>query len=88
MSSAANARMRSRQVGGKTLIDPDIAAIRPSQLLERPPECRDAGLRIRIAFRVGQQNSDPPHSLRPLRPRCYRPRRRAAEPRDERPAFH
>jgi hypothetical protein len=46
-------------------------------------ERRDAGLTFRIVGRQGQQHADPPHPVALLRPRRERPRRRAAEQRDE-----
>ena len=65
-------------------VDPDVAALRPPELLESLPERRDAGLCFRVALGKRHQHADPPHPLGLLRARGERPRRRrAAEQRDE-----
>ena len=63
-------------------IDPHIAAIAPTQLLQNFLERREAGLNIGIVRGAGE-HADPPHPLRLLRAHTERPRRRTAEKRDE-----
>src|SRR5262249_40827907 len=48
----------------------------------------ETGLKHRIVRGAGQEDADPPHALALLRPRRERPRRRAAEQRNELAAFH
>jgi hypothetical protein len=44
---------------------------------------------LRIVFVASpHEHADAPHAVALLRPHDHRPRRRAPEPRDERPAFH
>jgi hypothetical protein len=52
-----------------------------------PKRC-DASLSFRIVFSEPHQYPDAPHSLRLLRVRRQRPRRRAAQQRDELASFH
>src|SRR5262249_14396833 len=52
------------------------------------PECREISLIFPIILRKCHQDSDPPHSLALLRAHRERPRRRAAEERDERAPLH
>src|SRR5262249_37493900 len=66
-------------------IDVEILALNPSKLPERLHECRQIRLSHRISRRIAHQHADPP---RLLRSRRKRPRRRAAEQRDELAAFH
>src|SRR6516165_10098503 len=73
----------------KAIVNTDIAAFRPSTLLEPLPECREAGPYFRIVLGKAHQHADPPHSVGLLRARYERPRGcRAAEQRDERAPFH
>src|SRR5262245_10941098 len=74
--------------GAPAKFDPKIAAIGPSQLRERTPECREVRLHSRIALRIAHQHADAPHLLRLLRTRPERPRRRAADEGDELTAPH
>src|SRR6516165_2201671 len=69
------------------ILEPDVAAITPAQLLERLEERRDVGLTFTIGLRVKRdQHADPPGLLRARRERpCGR---RAAKQRDERAALH
>jgi hypothetical protein len=60
-----------------------ISALDPAQLLERLSECRNVGLRFGIVRSRVHENADPAHPLALLRTRQERPRRRAAEQRDE-----
>jgi hypothetical protein len=64
-------------------VDPDIAALRPAELLESLAERRDKGLSFRVALGICHQHVDPPHPLRLLRACGEGPRRRACERRDE-----
>src|SRR5262249_7251176 len=72
--------------GGPTLIDAQIVALPPPQFLQAIDE-RPEELAARRA-REGQEHSHPPRPFALLRARRERPRRRAAEKRDERAAFH
>src|SRR5262245_38616032 len=69
-------------------VDPHVAADAPARLLETLQERPDAGLKFRIVRSRGQENADETHPLALLRVRSERPRRRAAEQRDELPALH
>jgi hypothetical protein len=74
--------------GAPTNVDPQIAAIGPTQLLKPLREPGELGLSARIVFVRVDQHADPPHAIGLLRSRHQRPRRRAAEPRDELPPSH
>ena len=73
---------RPRVVGCRPAsVDPDVAALRPPELLESLPERRDAGLSFRVALGIGHQHADPPHAIGLLRARASGtplPRRREA----------
>src|SRR5262245_23026612 len=70
-------------------IDAEILAFNPSQLTKFLDECREIRLPRRVGRRAIHEHADAPNALaRLLRARCERPRRRAAEQRDERAAFH
>ena len=75
------------QVGRRPAsFDPDIAALRPTELLESLAERRDKGLAFRVALGICHQHVDPPHPLGLLRARYNRPRnRRAAKNGDKLP---
>jgi hypothetical protein len=73
--------------GGPTNVHPR-AAFSPTQILKRPRENGELGLSLRVVFVDPRQDADPSHALALLRPRYDRPRRRAAEPRDELPPSH
>src|SRR6516164_6822002 len=76
--------LRLRRSRRKAIVNADIAAFRPSTLLEPLPECREASPHFRIVLGVGTQHADPPYPVRLLRARRQRPRgRRAPEERDE-----
>src|SRR5262249_42485577 len=77
-----------RLESGPPSVDPDVTALRPAELLETLSERGDAKLCFRIALGKAHQYTDPPHPVRLLRARRERPRRRAAEQRDERATFH
>src|SRR5262249_19967182 len=69
-------------------VDPRVVAFRPTELVKSVPECCDMSLCFRVALEMAHQHTDPPHPLALLRPRRERPRRRAAEERDEVAPFH
>jgi hypothetical protein len=70
------------------VIDSDVLAGGPTQLLETLRKRREAGLGFRIVSRDGHQHADAPHSVGLLCARRERPRGRcAAEKRDELAAF-
>src|SRR5262245_21626442 len=60
------------------IVHPDVASFRPTHVLQRFPERRNAGLSLRIALGKAHQYTDPPHPVRLLRARRERPRRRGA----------
>jgi hypothetical protein len=67
----------------------DVAAIDPTQFLQRLPERADPGLIVRIVRACGQKYADTPHPLGLLRTCRERPRGcRAAEKRDELAPLH
>src|SRR5262245_11716090 len=72
-----------------SIVDPNMAILHPSQLLQTFLEgCRPSP-DLGIALVQRHQHADPPQSFRLLRARRERPRRRrAAEQRDERAALH
>src|SRR5262245_40620698 len=74
--------------GGPTNLDLRIAAVCPTHLLQCLSERRNAGLAFGIVCGYGHKNTDPPYAITLLRARRQRPRRRAAEQRDELAAFH
>src|SRR5262245_53398436 len=74
--------------GGPANVHPRVAAVGPTQLREPLREPREVGLCVRIVFAPCHQHADPPHPVRLLRARRERPRRRAAEQRDELASFH
>jgi hypothetical protein len=64
-------------------IDPDVAAFDPASLLQRTQEDSIAVTPGRVLGRNRHEYADAPHPLGLLGARRKRPRRRAAEPRDE-----
>ena len=82
-SSFANRCINSASPVRPAIVDPDVAALRPSKLLESLPECGDEGLSFPVALGIPHQHTDPPHSVRLLRARRKRPRGRTAEKGDE-----
>src|SRR6516162_7627564 len=75
-------------VSGPMLVEPDVAAVRPAQLCELLLECANSHFVLAVALGVRHQDSDAPYATWLLRVRRNRPRRRAAEQRDEVPALH
>ena len=65
------------------IVDPDVAALYPSELPKPVAERGDEGLSFRVALGIPHQHANPPHPAGLLRPRRERPRRRTAEQRDE-----
>src|SRR5262249_2844477 len=80
--------LRLRAYRRKAIVNTDIAAFRPSTLLEPLPECREAGLTFRVVLGEAHQHANPPHSVALLRARRKRPCRRAAEQRHELAPLH
>src|SRR5262249_43930208 len=70
-----------------TEVHPHVAANGPAQVRERLSERRDVSLRHGIVFVAPLEHADAPHAFGLLRARHPRPRRRAAKPGDELPAF-
>src|SRR5262245_30346766 len=68
---------------GPTDVDLHIASYRPPQRLQALQECPETDLSHCIVSGAGHQHADAPHPHALLRPRRERPRRRAAEQRDE-----
>jgi hypothetical protein len=84
-------RERSYPIGvtaAPTKVHPHVAAIGPTQARKRLRERREARLRQGIVFVVRHEHADAPHPLGLLRSARQRPRRRAAEKRDEFAPFH
>src|SRR5262245_42756734 len=74
------------RVGGcrRAILDSDVAAFYPSELLESVPECRDLGVPFWIGLGMRHQHTDARHTFALLRARCDRQRhRRTTEQRDE-----
>jgi hypothetical protein len=69
--------------GGPAVVDPHVAAVDPTQLLQSLQERRDASLGYRMVLAERHEHANAPHPLRLLRPCRERPRCRAAEQRDE-----
>src|SRR5262245_9414953 len=68
---------------GPAGIDPQVAALAPSQLAERLCERGEPGLPLGIVRGDIREHANAPHSLDLLRARRERPRGRAADERDE-----
>src|SRR5262245_35308646 len=75
--------------GGPAMIKSKVAALHPSQFLERLMERLHHRLRFQIAFGKVRQHANSPYALGLLRARRERPRsRRAGDERYKLPAFH
>src|SRR5262249_8586238 len=71
------------------LIELNIPALGPSQPCQFLPESPNVRLRFRVTFRIGQQDTNPPHLMGLLRAGRERPSQgRAADQRDELAAPH
>ena len=64
-------------------VEPYVVALHPPELLQSLSKCRDPGLCFRVVLSIEHQHADAPHPLGLLRARRDRPRRSAAEQRDE-----
>src|SRR5262245_48098481 len=73
---------------GPPIVDEDVLASNPTQLLKSLHERGEASLSFRIAFRKWAQDTDAAHPLGLLRPGRERPSRSAPEQRDELAASH
>ena len=70
-------------VRGPALVELDVVMFDPAQSEKLVPEGLNASLDFNVAGRIWQQDADPPCATALLRARLQRPRRRAAEKRDE-----
>src|SRR5262245_36050327 len=75
-------------IGGVPSVDPYVVALGPSQFLQSSAEGCDASLTFRIVRCDAYEHPDERYPIRLLRPRRQRPRRRAAEKRDELASLH
>src|SRR6516165_8266411 len=73
---------------GPAIVDLHVAAVGPAQFLQPLHERRQACLSFRIVCGEGHEHADTPHPLALLRAHRERPRRRAAEQRDELATLH
>src|SRR5262249_9105322 len=74
---------------GPAVLEADVVAFLPAELLHRLPERREPRLRFGVALGSRRDDPDPPHPFGPLRPRRERPRRRrTAQQRYELASFH
>ena len=87
-NSAACLRISAALVAAQRIVDVHVTADGPAQKRQPLQERSDAGLPYRIVCDGGQKHADTPHPLGLLSPRRQRPRRRAAEQRDELATFH
>src|SRR6516165_8702151 len=71
-----------------SMLDLDIAVLGPAERLETLAKCNDPSQHFGIVLGVWMQECDAPHALALLRARRERPRRCAAEQRDERAPLH
>src|SRR5262249_6143496 len=62
-----------------TVVDPHVAAVNPTQLLQSLQEGREAGLGYRMVLAEWHEHADAPHALALLRVCRKWPRRRATE---------
>ena len=91
---AAQAQAQQKQmpvvgfIAAPVKVHPHVAAIGPTQVRKDLSEPRVATLPLRIIFVEPHEHADAPDAPGLLRRRHERPRRRAPEPCNERPAFH
>jgi hypothetical protein len=79
-------RERSYPIGvtaAPTKVHPHVAAIGPTQVRKGFSERGEAVLPLGIVFVASHEHAKAPHAVALLRPSSQRPRRRAAEERDE-----
>src|SRR5262245_29864407 len=81
-------RILIRASGCKTVLDLDVAALRPSALGETDTKCREASFHLGVVLGVSNQHTNAWHPHGFLRTRRQRPRRCAAEQSDEFASFH
>src|SRR5262249_36361162 len=78
------ARNQCRVIGSSPApVDPNVAALDPTELSKSIPERRHEGLTLAAPLREPHQYADPPHPIRLLSANSERPHRRAAEQRDK-----
>src|SRR5215471_13142720 len=78
------ARNQCRVIGSSPApVDPNVAALDPTELSKSIPERRHEGLTLAVPLRETHQYADPPHRNRLLRAHGERPRRSTAECQDE-----
>ena len=70
-------------VGSAAHLYANILAVDPTELAQALHEGRQLRLACRLYRSPVHEHADAPHSVALLRPRRYRQRRRAPEPRDE-----
>src|SRR5262249_29142733 len=87
-SAATCAYRRHCPGGGPAGVDPQIAALGPTQLLQSLTKRCDAREHCRIVQGLPEDHPDTLRLLAWLRARRERPRRRAGKQRDERAPFH
>jgi hypothetical protein len=75
--------VRASRRDGVTKLDADVLSLDPTQSTEPTPERGRHRLTSPIILSAGDQRADASDALPLLRPHCERPRRRAAQPRDE-----
>src|SRR5262249_35144852 len=73
---------------GPAIINPNTLPLGPSQALEFRCECCELSVCLRVGFTNKHQYADAAHPLALLRARRQRPRRRAADERDELATLH
>ena len=64
---------------GRAMLDPQVAAFAPAQLLQSLQESRIAGLSLEIVLGEVREHADAPYALALLRARRERPRRRTVQ---------
>ena len=68
----------------QAIIDSEIGALGPPELLDFLPECGNPGLSFQVPFGIRHQHADSSHLFGLLCGRCERPRRhRTAKKRDK-----
>jgi hypothetical protein len=87
-SSAAYLRKSSVSPAPPAQVDAQVAANGPAGLRKSLVKGRETRLSLRIVGGEVHKHADAPHPAALLRPRRERPRRRAAEKRDECATFH
>src|ERR1700722_12509958 len=75
-------------IGAPAKFEPDIAAFRPAELVERFQQSGNPVRAIGIAFRQIHEDADVPDAIVLLRASSKRPRRQATREHDETPPPH